>query len=149
MSGTIFTSLEEPHPKFFPLMIMGYGVFISPSSTACVNINAVLNLLTIFDGILICGQANKCVFSQFLIFINLHFISFFNSTPGYATTFDGTKVKYEAGMIWSVSMLSFVTKHFPRYIPGLLLYLGSSCILGSFSVIDADVRTELLFQICL
>jgi len=46
-------------------------------------------------------------------------------------TFDGTRVRYSAGMIWSVSMLSLTTKHFPVYLSGRSLFLGISLMRGS------------------
>lgn len=46
-------------------------------------------------------------------------------------TFEGTSVRYSAGMIWSVSMLSFTTKHFPVYVDGLSRCRGISLMRGS------------------
>lgn len=58
-------------------------------------------------------------------------------------TLDGTRVKYSAGMIWSVSMLSFTTKQAPVYLVGLALFFGISFSRGSMSSDAAAWRATL------
>ncbi len=59
--------------------------------------------------------------------------------PTHTHTLDGTSVRYSAGMIWSVSMLSLVTNTLPVYCRGRSRNFGVSCEGGGRVVLSNGV----------
>lgn len=145
-------SLEEPQPKLFPPIMMGYSVFILPGST---NLSANRAVDWSYGatehsqsarnprvpatpcGIELLWQAYQSITAKFLILLwlqvpvcalnNQKRVRLRSFSRGYCNgnkrdslTLEGTKVKYSAGIIWSVSM--FCTRETASRIDVLVHY---------------------------
>ena len=103
-------SREDPQPKLSPAITIGYSVFMEPSWMYLRAVDSESHDLLckryIPLWVEVVWQANQCVAAKLLVLVRLRWRMWheYANCSDKLHTLDGTKVKYSAGMIWSVSM---------------------------------------------